>query len=312
MAHALGNRYRLQVRAGTEYDPSTHQEVEVNGRINTLVGDWSTVNVAVRVQNYHANVFMLQGSPSSSPRTNPYFDHPLHQDDLISISFSIVFHHDINGSDLVFGNDFDHPIRHKLPNAFKVMEMMVKNHIDPSIEIDAYSDTPSIFSPVLASASQFRISFEDPPESQRLNRRDIILEGSDTRGGQEIFNGQGIPGTAKERRAHFQSQENREKFWFFEGVQYCADFSNAYLNVTDLCLNLPGYQWPVHHLVDSETHELRYTLKSQVTGRIFLVVVFSLDLDEAEADNLESELDAARRAEQLEEETEQWTRTMRG
>lgn len=53
MAQALGSRYRLKVRAGTEYDPSTHQEVEVNGRINTLVGDWGTVNVAVRVQNYH-------------------------------------------------------------------------------------------------------------------------------------------------------------------------------------------------------------------------------------------------------------------
>ncbi|KAJ5267592.1 hypothetical protein N7478_010400 [Penicillium angulare] len=296
MAQAPCAQYRLKVTAGTENDSATHQEVEVNGQTNTLVGDWSTANVAVRVQNYH-------GSPSSSPRTSTYFNHPLHRDDLISISFSIVFHHDINGSDLVFGNDFDYPIRHKLPNAFKVMEMVVKKHIDPSIEIDAYSDTPSIFSPVLASASQFRISFEDPPENCRLHHHDIVLEGFDTRGGQEIFKRHGIPGTAKDRRAHFQNQENRERFCFFRGVQYCADFSNAYLNVTDLCLNLPGYPWPVHHLVDSETHELRYTLKDKLTGQIFLVVLFSLDLNEAEASNFEGE---------LKEDTEQWKRTMRG
>ena len=48
---------------------------------------------------------------------------------------------------------------------------------------------------------------------------------------------------------------------------------------TDLCIDLPVFQFPVHQLVDGENHELRFTMKNRVTGQVYLVVVFSLDLE---------------------------------
>jgi hypothetical protein len=67
-----------------------------------------------------------QGYPDDSPETHPYFAHPLHQNDQYSISFAIVFKKPVNGNDLIFGNDFDRPIRDRLPPGFNAALKLVK------------------------------------------------------------------------------------------------------------------------------------------------------------------------------------------
>lgn len=48
-----GAQYRLRVTAGTENDATHHQNVEVNGAINSLIGRSATASLAVKVKNYH-------------------------------------------------------------------------------------------------------------------------------------------------------------------------------------------------------------------------------------------------------------------
>lgn len=49
----MADKYLLHVTAGPSYDPSTHQEVAVNGPNATQIKNSScTANVKVRIQNY--------------------------------------------------------------------------------------------------------------------------------------------------------------------------------------------------------------------------------------------------------------------
>ncbi|KAJ5282015.1 hypothetical protein N7478_007387 [Penicillium angulare] len=112
MANQVGkSKYRLKVTAGPDYDPSTHKPVEVNGKTLKFESPRAQAELNVRIQDYGRY-------PDSSPFTSPYFRHPLPETDQYSISSSIVFKEDINGNDVVFGNDFDYPIRDILPWGF--------------------------------------------------------------------------------------------------------------------------------------------------------------------------------------------------
>ncbi|KAJ5786254.1 uncharacterized protein N7503_011466 [Penicillium pulvis] len=290
-----GVQYRLRVIAGTEDNSTHHQNVQVNGAINSLIGRSATANLAVKVKNYH-------GLPLSSPLTSNYFDHALHRDDEFSIAFSIVFDRDVNGNDLVFGNFFDRPIEHKLPVGFPILSGLEKRWGDKSIEFNVQGDFPSIHAPALTSFSQLRIGVEGPTEAQKLGRHSVVMEGSDTESGSNIFAQQGVPTTAKGRKQFFQAAEKREAFWFFGGIQYFADFGNHDLNFRDLCLKFPGKELPYYQLLDDEEHELRYTLKNVKTGEVYLVVVFSVVMSEGEATTLSDKQTAAADLVAMEEE----------
>jgi hypothetical protein len=69
-----------------------------------------------------------RGLPRGSPSTSPYFSLPPHakNKDAYSICFRFRLKEDINGNDLVFGNDFDHPIRDRLPPGFGTAFKIVK------------------------------------------------------------------------------------------------------------------------------------------------------------------------------------------
>lgn len=47
-------KYRLKVTAGTEYDPTTHQSVPVNGNQTVMIdNELATVSLSVRIQDYN-------------------------------------------------------------------------------------------------------------------------------------------------------------------------------------------------------------------------------------------------------------------
>ncbi|KAL1957283.1 hypothetical protein VTO42DRAFT_6189 [Malbranchea cinnamomea] len=143
--------YTLRVAAGPSYDPLTHQEVVVNSEQPLLIeNEHGTVRLNVRIQDY-------TGLPAISPRTSPYFSHPDHLSDQYSIAFSFVPKHDIPGTDLVFGNDFDHSVRDRLPPGCNYALKLVKWMIDPGIDGDLYADRPYLYGAALSSWNYFRI-----------------------------------------------------------------------------------------------------------------------------------------------------------
>ncbi|KAJ5709361.1 hypothetical protein N7493_010695 [Penicillium malachiteum] len=269
---AWGDIYKLKASAATNMEDD-RQDVPINGQATHLDGEMASVNVTVRIKDH-----------DQSAIGHHYFQQDWTKKNKFSISFSIVFHRDVNGDDLVWGNDFDHSIAKKLPRGFDIIARAAKKMVEPTMEIDAYSDKPSIFSPALVSWSQFRIGREAPTLDQMLQGSTFVREGADNEGGKKLRDMVEMPDTPEGRKAFYRYQENRKRFWFFAGIQHSVDFGNSFLDVRDLRLNLPGFDYPVYHLVDEETCELRFTLKNKVTGQAYLIVVLSLDLAGVRAD----------------------------
>ncbi|KAJ5722453.1 hypothetical protein N7488_000488 [Penicillium malachiteum] len=269
---AWGDFYKLKASAATNMKDD-RQDVLINGEATHLDGALASVNVAVRIKDHDQSVI-----------GHHYFQQPWVKKNKFSISFSIVFHRDVNGDDLVWGNDFDHSIAKKLPRCFDIMARAAKKMVEPTIEIDAYSDKPSIFSPALVAWSQLSIGREAPTVDQMLQGSTFVQEGADNEDGKKLREMVEMPDTSEGRRGFYRHQENRKKFWFFAGIQHSVDFGNSYLDIRELRLNMPGFDYPVYHLVDEETCELRFTLKNKVTGQVYLIVVLSLDLAGVRAD----------------------------
>ncbi|CAG8140459.1 unnamed protein product [Penicillium salamii] len=258
--------YRLKVTAGPVHDRDTHQVVPVNGE-------------TLRIENEHAIVRY----PEDSPTTSPYFEHPLHTKDLYSICFVIVFKERVNGNNLMFGNDFDHPIRDVLPPGFNAALRMVKWTLDPGLDGDVYADEPYLFSPALATWDIFRIGDKMSKSDEVPNFHDEVVEegaySEEAADNRRQFN---IPDTVEGRRKHFQDEANRKDFDFEPGRMYVADFGNPYLAFSDFSVRLPGFTLHAMKYVDPKNHELRYTLKDTSTGQVYLSLVFSVVLPEVE------------------------------
>lgn len=181
----MADKYILRVTAGPSYDLADHTEVPVNSptpvKISTKHMD---VELNVRIQNYH-------GLPLNSPESSPYFDQEPHSKnkDQYSIAFQftpkapepakaptnteLVDPDDrepegIPGSDLQFGNDFDHPIRDRLPPGFSYAMKIVKWWIDPGLDGDPYADSPYLFGPALSSFNHIRVSDQPSPPGTLL------------------------------------------------------------------------------------------------------------------------------------------------
>lgn len=274
-------KYRLRVTAGPEYDPSTHKIVPVNApETLTFENDHIIISVAVRLRNF-------TGFPASSPQTSSYFEHPLHTWDQYSISFSFIPKVDIPGDELVFGNDFDRPIRDRLPPGFNQALRIVKWWIDPGLEGDAYADKPYLYGPALSSWNYFRICDKIISDDKMSDKEawklpnatsfhETVVEEGAEGDGEEARDDAGLPDTNTARQKHFLTKAHLESFTFEKGRLYQTDFGNAYLDFNDFSLKLPGFSLNVLGYVDSKTHELRYTLKNRSTDEVYCIVMFTL------------------------------------
>ncbi|KIW72596.1 hypothetical protein PV04_00777 [Phialophora macrospora] len=289
------SQYRLRVTAGPSYNPSTHKVVPVNAS-ETLTFETPSIILSLCVRIRH-----FTGFPPESPVTvEKYFTSDLHKYDQYSISFSFIPKADIPGEDLVFGNDFDRPLRDRLPPGANHALRIVKWWIDPGLDGDMYADKPYLYGPALSSWNVLHIGDHvilkdqlQTPSGEEEEDRDekhewkaphasaeefhhtIIEEGCEG-SGCELRSSLSIPADSAARKKHFLTASNLSAFTFEAGRLYQADFGNPYLDFNDFSLKLPGFSLNVVGYIDSKTHELRYTLKNRRTGEVYGVVVFTL------------------------------------
>ncbi|KAI3340764.1 hypothetical protein F4824DRAFT_400191 [Ustulina deusta] len=190
----------------------------------------------------------------------------------------------ISGHDLQFGNDFDHPIRDRLPPGFSYAMNIVKWWIDPGLDGDPYADMPYLYGPGLSSFNSIHIGAgEHDPEKGGL----YFEEGGDE-AGLEARRAIGAPDGAKERKKWALANDSKEKWVFEYGKTYCVDFFNPYIDFKDFALRLPGFTLPIMKYWDGQglrshtkrSHTLRYVLRNRATGDAYLVILFSLYLKE--------------------------------
>ena len=242
----------LRVTAGPSYDSATHVEVPVNDPTPLKVrSDLADIELSVRIQGYH-------GLPLGSPSTSPYFSsdpHAYNQDQYsIALRFSPHERRDdsgrseqaevpggISGHDLQFGNDFDRPIRDKLPPGFNTALSIVRWWIDPGLDGDAYADKPYLYGPALSSFNSIHVGqglFDKAKGGLWFE------EGGDEEGMQYRARAD-VPEDRKARMKWALKDDSKTKWVFQYGKTYGLDFFNPYIDFNTLSLKLPGFHLPI-------------------------------------------------------------------
>ena len=132
----------------------------------------------------------------------------------------------------MFGNDFDYPIRDRLPPGSGTALHIVKWAIDPGLDGDVYSDKPHLYGPLLSSINLLRIcdkvdgeKFEIPP----IFHEDGISEGGIGEG-EQLREAKGVPHDPSQRKKWFLHEEKRKDWEFEAGRVYQGDFFNPYID----------------------------------------------------------------------------------
>lgn len=274
----MAEKYIVRVTAGCSYDVDEHVVVPVNtAEPVRLSSEFMDAELNVRVQNY-------QGLPRGSPATSPYFDTAPH--DYNKDQYSIAFRFTpkkpassaaspsspsagdkadvardgndddeaedaipgIAATDLQFGNDFDHPIRDRLPPGFNTAMGIVKWWIDPGLDGDAYADRPYLYGPALSS---FNCVHVGAGEHDTAKGGLWFDEGGDE-AGLATRRALGAPDQPKPRMKWALRPENKAKWVFEYGRTYGLDFFNPYLDFSDFSLKLPGFTLPIMKYWDGQ------------------------------------------------------------
>lgn len=276
----MADQYILRVTAGPTYDLAAHTEVPVNTADPVkITTDLMDIHLNIRIQNY-------KGLPRNSPETSPYFAQEPHaaNKDQYSIAFrftpkppsakekekatatstsaavaaavAVAEEEDevrpdgISGADLQFGNDFDHPIRDRLPPGFSYALRIVKWWIDPGLDGDPYADNPYLFGPALSSFNAIHVG----PATYDEAKGGLWVQEGATSEDDKMWRDEdvGAPKDAK-ARMKWALQEESKKDWVWEyGRTYAVDFFNAYLDFSEFTLRLPGYSVPIMKYWDGQ------------------------------------------------------------
>ncbi|AEO68175.1 uncharacterized protein THITE_51646 [Thermothielavioides terrestris NRRL 8126] len=301
----MAEKYLIRVTAGPGYDVASHVEVPVNSpavvRVASALVD---AELNVRVQNY-------RGLPRGAPPSSPYFAMEPHAGNGDQYSVAVRFRlrappegeqgqndvdddesegegaqqpAGVSGTDLQFGNDFDHPIRDRLPPGFGTAMNIVKWWIDPGLEGDPYADMPYLYGPALSSFNTVHVGEGEHDEAKGGLWFD---EGGDE-AGMAWRRALGVPDDARARMKWALKVENKERWVWEYGRTYGLDFFNPYIDFNEFALRLPGFNLPIMRYWDGQglrhhrkrSHQLRYVLRNRSTGQVYLVVLFTLHLAE--------------------------------
>lgn len=274
----MAHNYIIRVTAGTVRDVKEHAVVAVNTADPLhITSDLIDARLSVRVKNYG-------GLPRPSPADSPYFSAEPHayNNDQYSIAFSFRLKRPpgpavddadskdgdddagpgaaadnadddvgVSGADLQWGNDFDHPIRDRLPPGFGTAMNIVRWWIDPGLEGDAYADAPYLYGPALSSFNALRAG---PPAADDADAAEVgiwVDEGGDE-AGLEARRSLGAPDDPKGRMKWALQAESKDRWLWEYGKEYSVDFFNPYLDFNEFALRLPGFNLPIMKYWDGQ------------------------------------------------------------
>jgi hypothetical protein len=130
----------------------------------------------------------------------------------------------------VFGNDFDHPIRERLPPGFNYAFKIVKWVVDPGLDGDVYADKPYLYGPAASSVNTLHVAGKGVVSGEAEHDAGLVFaEGGDNEG-MEMRKEKGVPETEAARKKHFLNEDNRKEWQWEEGKFYGCDFFNPYLD----------------------------------------------------------------------------------
>ncbi|KAG0292184.1 hypothetical protein BGZ98_002685 [Dissophora globulifera] len=153
-------RYRLRVSAGPSADPGHLKPIAVNSDASpTLIeSDEFIGQIVVRIRGFDAILGSADGQREDGLSPQPdsqWFTKPGGDNNLCSIQISGRFKREWTGDQVVFGNQFERPLR--LPPLSWVALRFIQ-FIDPGLKADIYCDRPWAFSPLIATMNTVNVS----------------------------------------------------------------------------------------------------------------------------------------------------------
>ncbi len=152
--------YSLKVSIGSDNDPSKMVQINPNDehRPFYIDNEFYCGYILVRMLNYPGMV------PEGCERiANPPSNYFHGRNRRYSIMFQGKFKQDWNGDDIIFGTDFDEPVR--MPTGIGIA-VKIAQWLDPNIQMDLYSKTPYMFSPLLCAMNYLSVFDPSDPELQ--------------------------------------------------------------------------------------------------------------------------------------------------
>lgn len=248
----------LKVTACDNYEGSDSQVVPINSsqpiEFDSSIGK---VTLNVRIQGF-------KGTPdhkSNSHPTSEYFTLPDKENVNISIEVHLTPSIEINGDDLLFGNDFDDPIRDLLPYGASAGFRFFKWAIDPSVSGDIYCDKPFLYGKALSSFNVVH-----------MERNEKLVEPLTENLSDETADGLDIPLDSAQRQKFFLTEGNRKQFSFKPENVYMMDFFNSYLSLKDsnFKIALPGFELDLSRYFRETSGKIRsvnFVLKKKGVGQ---------------------------------------------
>ncbi|KAF9169609.1 hypothetical protein BGX21_010208 [Mortierella sp. AD011] len=160
MSPSRPTRYRLRVSAGPSADPKDLKPVTVNDDANPMLieSDEFIGQIVVRLRNLDKAYGYVQGLEEDGIKympDSPWFTKPGGNNNLSSVQISGRFKREWKGDQIVFGNQFEKPLR--LP-PFSSIALKFIQFIDPGLKANIYADRPWAFSPLIATMNTVNVS----------------------------------------------------------------------------------------------------------------------------------------------------------
>lgn len=304
----MADKYLLRVTAGPDYDTSTHVEVPVNSPTPVhIASGFIDADLNVRVHNYRGlprsapktsayfeeGVHKANGDTYSigvrfrlkKPRLggkeggrkeegegvereggNEAGEAQRGEDEDEETQASST---GVSATDLQFGNDFDHPIRDRLPPGFGTAMNIVKWWIDPGLDGDPYADMPHLYGPALSSFNAVHVGEGECDEE----KGGLWFEEGGDVAGMDWRKAVGAPDDARGRMKWALGKQSKEKWVWEYGRMYGVDFFNPYIDFSEFALRLPGFNLPIMRYWDGQG--LRYVSLLRLSTPFFCCVLSS-------------------------------------
>ncbi|KAF9301386.1 hypothetical protein BGZ74_006804 [Mortierella antarctica] len=309
MSTSDNTRYRLRVSVGPSADPKDLKPIAPNDDAHPLwiESDEFVGQVVVRIKGLDKTFGYKEGAQQDNIKAmpdSPWFHKPGADSNLSSIQIQGGFKRAWTGDQIVFGNQFEQPLR--LP-PFSSIALKFVQFIDPGLEADIYSDKPWAFSPLIATMNTVNVSEWKADSAAHIdegvqdhNRGELpqwpssegdhILEdtsllfkskeksGTTTKdNGKEVLDlahTEPVSMNTAKRRSYFSQVANLEKHTYEPDHVYSFDFFNPYLDFSSFTLKIPGFSVDITRYWDGQP--LTYIVKSKDNSVVFLAVQFEL------------------------------------
>ncbi|KAF9388115.1 hypothetical protein CPB97_001566 [Podila verticillata] len=288
------SRFQLLVSVGSSMDPRDLKPILPNddARPVWIESDEFVGQVVVRIRGFNK---AQSARHSDVLPESPWFSHSSAGSNLNSIQIQGRFKREWAGDKVVFGVQFDQPLR--LPPFSSIAFEFVK-FFDPGVEGDIEGEKPWVFSPLIVTMNTINVShlvtdgvdMGASPANRVLppwpstggehivENTAILFRETKEEGGEatcvDLTPSNLIATNASKRRSHFSKAEHRTKLMYKPDQVFGLDFFNPILDLAKFKLKVPGVSFDITKPLNGQP--LTFVLKSKDSSVVFLAVQFKL------------------------------------